>query len=179
MVREGRREGGKHQCMKDTLTGCFSHTPSQRPGPQPRHVPWLGIEPTTLCFSGQHSIHWATSARAVCFVWHNRVELLDFSVQINENNACCPSSSRKTFPLLSVWPFSTQFLRTSPSDISFMKFFSESSLLLPPSLLNPCLKYPYSQSPFLFGFPTLSTKYITECLLPTRHCARCWGHSSE
>ena len=34
------------------------------PGPQPRHVPWLGIEPATLWFSGQHSIHWAAPARA-------------------------------------------------------------------------------------------------------------------
>ena len=34
------------------------------PGLQPRHVPQLGIEPVTLCFTGQHSIHWATAARA-------------------------------------------------------------------------------------------------------------------
>ena len=37
------------------------------PGLQPRHVPWLGIEPETLWFTGQHSIHWATPARAFCF----------------------------------------------------------------------------------------------------------------
>ena len=30
---------------------------------QPRHVPWLGIEPSTLWFTSQHSIHWATPAR--------------------------------------------------------------------------------------------------------------------
>ena len=34
------------------------------PGPKPRHVPWLGIEPVTLWFAGQHSIHWATPGRA-------------------------------------------------------------------------------------------------------------------
>ena len=34
------------------------------PGPHPRHVPWPGIEPATLWFSGLHSMHWATPARA-------------------------------------------------------------------------------------------------------------------
>ena len=34
-------------------------------GPQPRHVPWLGIEPATLWFAGQCSIHWAAPARAL------------------------------------------------------------------------------------------------------------------
>ena len=34
------------------------------PGPPPRHVPWLGMEPTALWFAGRHSIHWATPARA-------------------------------------------------------------------------------------------------------------------
>ena len=35
-----------------------------KPGLQPRHVPWLGIEPMTLWLTGWHSIHWATTARA-------------------------------------------------------------------------------------------------------------------
>ena len=39
--------------------------PQQGPGPQPRHVPWLGIEPPTLWFAGKHSIHWVAPARAV------------------------------------------------------------------------------------------------------------------
>ena len=34
------------------------------PGPQARHMPWLGIEPMTLWFAGQCSTHWATPARA-------------------------------------------------------------------------------------------------------------------
>ena len=29
--------------------------PNQEPNLQPRHVPWLGIEPATLRFMGQHS----------------------------------------------------------------------------------------------------------------------------
>ena len=35
--------------------------PNWGPGLQPRHRPWLGIEPVTLWFTGRHSIHWATS----------------------------------------------------------------------------------------------------------------------
>ena len=38
--------------------------PQQGTGPKPRHAPWLGIEPMTLCLTGQHSIHRATRARA-------------------------------------------------------------------------------------------------------------------
>ena len=33
-----------------------------------RHVPWLGIEPGTIWFTGQHSIHWATPVRAKIFI---------------------------------------------------------------------------------------------------------------
>ena len=40
--REGEREGEKHQCV------VASSTPYWGPGPQPRHVPWLGIELATL-----------------------------------------------------------------------------------------------------------------------------------
>ena len=32
-------------------------------GPQPMHVPWLGIEPVTFWFAGPHSIHWSPPAR--------------------------------------------------------------------------------------------------------------------
>ena len=35
------------------------------PGPQPRHVPWVGIKLATLWFEGRYSIHWATPARAL------------------------------------------------------------------------------------------------------------------
>ena len=39
--------------------------PHWEPGPQPRHVHWLGIEPATLwLFIGLRSGHWATPARA-------------------------------------------------------------------------------------------------------------------
>ena len=49
------------------MCGCLSCTPYWIPGPQPRHVPWLGIKLATLRFSGQHSIHWATPARERIF----------------------------------------------------------------------------------------------------------------
>ena len=46
------------------MCGCLLSTLYWGPGLQCRHVPWLGIEPMTLWFEGQHSIHWATPARA-------------------------------------------------------------------------------------------------------------------
>ena len=49
--KEGERLGETSMC------GCPSCTPHQGPGPQPRYVPWLGIEPATLWFTGQQSIH--------------------------------------------------------------------------------------------------------------------------
>ena len=58
--REGEREGEKSQCVvasRAPPTGDLAHNPV-------RHVPWLGIKPATLWFSGRCSIHWATPARA-------------------------------------------------------------------------------------------------------------------
>ena len=46
------------------MCGCLSHASDWGPGPQPRHVPWLGIEPATLWFSGLCSIHWPIPDRA-------------------------------------------------------------------------------------------------------------------
>ena len=40
--------------------------PHLGPGLQPRHVPWLGTKPVTIWLAGWHSVHWATSARALC-----------------------------------------------------------------------------------------------------------------
>ena len=56
---KGRRQGEKHP-----MCGCLSHAPYWEPGRQPRHVPWLGIEPTALWFASLCSIHWVTPARA-------------------------------------------------------------------------------------------------------------------
>ena len=45
------------------MCGCLSHTPPL--GTWPKIQAKLGIEPTTLWFTGQHSIHQATPARAI------------------------------------------------------------------------------------------------------------------
>ena len=60
---EGRMTG-----RETPMCGCLSCTLYRGPGPQPRHVPWLGMELATLWFTGRHSIHWATPARA-CFAF--------------------------------------------------------------------------------------------------------------
>ena len=58
------REGEEREKGRETsMCGCLSRAPNQGPGLQPRHVPWLGIEPMTLWFAGVCSIHWATPAR--------------------------------------------------------------------------------------------------------------------
>ena len=58
------------------MCDCLSHAPYWGPSPQPRPVPWLGIELLTLWFTGWHSIHWATPARINWFLirvllWNN------------------------------------------------------------------------------------------------------------
>ena len=57
------RGEGKEKERETSMCGCLSSTPYWGPGPQPRHVPWLGIEPATLWLAGRHSVHWATPAR--------------------------------------------------------------------------------------------------------------------
>ena len=60
--REGK--GGRKRGRETSMCGCLSHAPHWGSGWQPGHVPWLGIEPATLRFTGWHSIHWAIPARA-------------------------------------------------------------------------------------------------------------------
>ena len=54
-----------------TSTSCLSHPPNWGPGKQPRHVPWLGIEPATCWFAGWCPSHWATPARAILAILNN------------------------------------------------------------------------------------------------------------
>ena len=51
--REGK--GGSMRGRGTAMCGCLSCSPHWGPGLQPRHVPWLEIEPVTLWFTGQHS----------------------------------------------------------------------------------------------------------------------------
>ena len=56
--------GGRKKGRETSVCGCLSRAPNWGAGLQPRHMPWLGIEPVTLWFAGQRSVHWATPARA-------------------------------------------------------------------------------------------------------------------
>ena len=97
---EGGRDGGRETSM----CGCHSHSPHWGPGPQPRHVPWLGIEPATLYFT-HYSIHWATAARAwynlLCLFLHYHLVPLYGHPQQSPN--CCPCPW-VLFPLCAVSP---------------------------------------------------------------------------
>ena len=53
--REGR--GGRKRGRETSMCGCLSHAPYWGPGRQPRHVPWLGIEPVTLWFTQSTEPH--------------------------------------------------------------------------------------------------------------------------
>ena len=57
-------KGGRKRGREISTCGCLLHAPHWGPGLQSRHAPWWGIEPATLWFAGQHSIHWAAPARA-------------------------------------------------------------------------------------------------------------------
>ena len=43
-----RERGGREKGRETSMCGCPSHAPYWGPGPQPRHVPCLGIEPEAL-----------------------------------------------------------------------------------------------------------------------------------
>ena len=45
MKRVERREKGRERNINMREMGCLLHTPDWELGLQPRHVPWLGIEP--------------------------------------------------------------------------------------------------------------------------------------
>ena len=42
------RGEGRERGRETSMCGCLSRAPYWGPGPQPRHVPWLGIYPATL-----------------------------------------------------------------------------------------------------------------------------------
>ena len=58
--RAGEREGEKHWCEKYWLVASHMY-PKSGLNLQPRHVPWLGIEPVTFQFLGQcpTKLHWS------------------------------------------------------------------------------------------------------------------------
>ena len=64
-----RGKGGRKRGRETSMCGCLLCAPHWGPSLQPRHVPWLGIKPATLSFTGQCSIHWAIPARAVAHLF--------------------------------------------------------------------------------------------------------------
>ena len=66
LIFRERGKGGRKR-GRETSIGCLSCAPDRGPVPQPRLVPWLGIEPATFRSIGQHSIHRAPSARTLVF----------------------------------------------------------------------------------------------------------------
>ena len=62
---EEGEKGEKHQCERETLIGCLLLAHNWGPGPQLRHVSWLGNKRVTVRFTGRHSSHWAVPARAL------------------------------------------------------------------------------------------------------------------
>ena len=75
-----RGEGKKKEKEGNRMCGCLLCTSNWRPGPQPRHVPWSVIEPVILWFTGWHSIHWATPARAEQDIFWHLLPCLPFSI---------------------------------------------------------------------------------------------------
>ena len=70
---------GKGKERETSMCGCLSHASWWGPDPQPRHVPWLGIEPATFGFTGPRSIHWATPARVLLHLLAGNTFIKKFS----------------------------------------------------------------------------------------------------
>ena len=87
-------KGGKKRERNINVWLPLTCPPYWGPGPQPRHVPWLGIKSETLWFAGQHSIHWATPPRAeesflkktLMWIWAHRLKCWCFLSHIWGNS---------------------------------------------------------------------------------------------
>ena len=62
------RGQGREKGREISLWGCLLPACDWGPGPQPRHVPWLGIKLVTFWFSGQSYIHWATRPGLLVYI---------------------------------------------------------------------------------------------------------------
>ena len=72
---------GKERRRETSMCGCLSSIPYWGPGPQPRHMPWLGIKPVTLWFTVRYSVHWAIAIRAnILKILGNRLSGSGFQV---------------------------------------------------------------------------------------------------
>ena len=99
------RGEGKEKGRETSMCGCLLRAPYWGPGLHPRHVPWLGIEPVTLWFAGQCSIHWATPVRAIfgikkkiIFIVPKRGRGKSLSVWGGAKRSCCWQWVQTTTP---------------------------------------------------------------------------------
>ena len=81
----GRKGGGETLICErniDPFVGCLSHAPNRGAGPQPRHVPRLGIKPVAFQSAGGCPMHPATPVRAI-FLFIVSLFLKDFKMLID------------------------------------------------------------------------------------------------
>ena len=99
--------------VRETLISWLSYTPNWVPGPQPRHVPWLGIEPATFWFTGQHSSHWATpdTRRGCLTVFPKWLYDFTYPLAVYEGSSLC------TF--FCTWYFSVFLIKAILVDMSW------------------------------------------------------------
>ena len=126
--REGEREWEKQQ---DTSICCFSQAPHWGLGPQPRHVPWLGIELATLWFTACiQSTELHQPGRLNCFKQSTLMFNIKFLEEVgfifhscNENSQHCPSIKIHCFFKTMTQLLSVYSLRSTDLDALQNLFF--------------------------------------------------------
>ena len=76
-----REEGGRKR-GRETSIGCIC--PNWELNLQPRHVPWPGIKPVTICFAGRCSANWTTPARVYVYLWHKHCHKCFFKIYLRQ-----------------------------------------------------------------------------------------------
>ena len=71
-----RGERKRKRGRETSMCGCLMCAPYWGPGLQPRHVPYAGNQTGNPLVYNQHSIHWATPARARNFIFKVYISLL-------------------------------------------------------------------------------------------------------
>ena len=109
LERKEEREGGR----ETSVCVCILHPPGS--GLQPMHAPLVGMEPTTLWFTGLHWNHWATPARAhwtilICALTKAETQHLGESGQ-RSHLLCYPA--RAAWYSIDTWPLPHQKASTS------------------------------------------------------------------
>ena len=88
-----RREGGRKRGRETSMWERYSNQlplscPQLGTSLQPKHVPWLGIEPVAFHLAGQDAIHWATPARPFL-----KIIILVYSITVVPIFPLCPPLS--------------------------------------------------------------------------------------